>query len=399
MKRKTIIWIMVLVVLSFIFGFNIKASEARKNEAQFYRQLDKFANIANIVKNNYVKPVKDQRIFTGAIEGMLATLDPYSVYLPPKEAKQLNILTSGKFGGIGIEIGIKNNIITVVSPIEDSPAWKAGIKAGDKILEINGESTKGMTLWDVVKKLRGKPGTKVTIGILHPNTSNIIQIPLIRSIIHIDSVKYKILPGNIGYMRISVLLEDTAASVKSALEKFNSDKVKGLIIDLRNNPGGLLNSAVSISQLFLPSKKLIVYTKGRKPQYDNYFFSGNNQIWKGPIVILVNDGSASASEITTAALKDNLGNQCILVGTKTFGKGTVQDVIPIGKHGSELKLTIAYYYTPNGKKINHIGIEPDIIVKEPKNNIIGDIKNDVQLQKAYDEIQTMILAQKTPIGV
>ncbi|MCL5674544.1 MAG: S41 family peptidase [Candidatus Omnitrophica bacterium] len=397
MKRKTIIWIGVLVLLSFIFGFNIKASEARKNEAQFYRQLDKFASLANLVKQNYVKPVNDKKIFIGAIEGMLSTLDPYSVYLPPAEAKQLNILTSGKFGGVGIEITVKNNVVTVVSPIEDSPAWKAGIKAGDEILEINGRSTKGMTVWDVVKKLRGKKGTKVTIGILHPKTSKIIQIPLIRSTIQIKSVKSKILQGNVGYIRISVFQEDTAPSVKSALENFKTNNVKGLILDLRNNPGGLLTSAVDVSQLFLSPKKLIVYTKGRKPQYDNYFFSGKQQLWKGPVVILVNDGSASASEITTAALKDNLGNQCMLVGTKTFGKGTVQDVIPIGKHGSELKLTIAYYYTPDGKKINHIGIEPDIIVKEPKNSKMGNLQNDVQLQKAYDEVQTMMLTQKVPL--
>ncbi len=397
MKKKYIIFSAVLVLLSFIFGFNIRTSEAIKNEAQFYKQLDKFANIANFVKQNYVQPVNDKKLFLGAIEGMLSTLDPYSVYLTPNEAKQLDILTSGKLGGIGIEVTIKNGIVTVVSPIENSPAWKAGIKAGDEILEINGETTKGMSLWNVVKKLRGKKGTKVTIGILKPKTSKIIQIPLVRSIIQIKSVKYKILPGNIGYIRISIFQEDTASMVESALKSFNANKVKGVILDLRNNPGGLLTSAVDISQLFIPEKKLIVYTKGRKPQYDNYFFSTKRQLWEKPVVILVNNGSASASEITTAALKDNLGNQCILVGTKTFGKGTVQDVIPIGKKGFELKLTIAYYYTPDGKKINHIGIEPNIIVQEPKNSQMGDLKKDIQLRKAYDEIENIILAQKEPL--
>ncbi|HDD64619.1 MAG TPA: S41 family peptidase [Firmicutes bacterium] len=388
MKKKIIFGIISFIIFSFILGSDVSVSEGRKSEEKLCRQLDIFIDAIEIVKKHYVKPIDDKKLIYGALKGMLFSLDPYSAFLEPELRKELEIETKGEFEGVGMEITLKDGIITVVSPIENTPAWKAGIKPGDKIIEIDGKPTKGMTTFEAAKKLRGKKGTKVTIGIMRKNVSKLIKITLTRDVIKIKSVKKKVING-IGYLRIREFQEKTPDEVAKVLKEFNSKDVKGLILDLRNNPGGLLSSAIEVADLFLPPDKLIVYTKGRKPEQISYFYGRKKALWKKPVVILANKGSASASEIVIGALKDNL-KDVKLVGTKTFGKGSVQNVIRL-KDGSAIKLTIAYYYTPKHLCIEGKGIKPDVEVKLPEEKVIIPASNeDVQFKKALEEMKKLL---------
>ncbi len=266
MKRKILIWFVSFLFLSFLLGFNLEKSQARKNEEQLYRELERFVNVVNIVKREYVTPVDDKKLIYGALKGMLSSLDPYSAFLEPESAKELHMETSGEFEGVGMEITLKDGIITVVSPIQDSPAWNAGIKPGDKIIEIDSVSTKGMSTWEAAQKLRGKKGTSVTISILREHTTKIMKITLVRDVIKIKSVKSSILPDNIGYIRITNFQERTAGDLEVVLKEFLNQKIEGLILDLRNNPGGLLNSAIDVSEMFVPQRKVIVSIQGRRPE-------------------------------------------------------------------------------------------------------------------------------------
>ena len=298
----------------------------------------------------------------GAIKGMLNTLYPHTSFMPPEVYKEMQVDTKGEFGGLGIQIGIKDNMLTVIAPIEGTPADKAGIKAGDKIIKIDGKPTKDMTLIDAVGKLRGQKGTKVTITILREGVADPLDVVITREVIKIQSVRSKIVEGNIGYVRITQFQEQTGDDLKKALKKLESDKVQSLIIDLRNNPGGLLTMAVEVSEQFVESGKLIVFIKDRKGEKDEFISRITGPVKSYPMVVLVNEGSASASEIVAGALQD--WGKAIVVGTQTFGKGSVQTVIPLSD-GSGLRLTTAKYYTPKGKSIQSTGIIPDIVIKPP----------------------------------
>ncbi|MCM8786221.1 MAG: S41 family peptidase [Candidatus Omnitrophica bacterium] len=388
MKKKIILFILGFLFFTIVFGGDIKVQQKNKWEDNTYKNLELFIDALNIVKDNYVDTVENKKLIYGALKGMLMSLDPYSAFLEPELKKELQIETKGEFEGVGMEITLKDGIITVVSPIEDTPAWKAGIKEGDKIIEIDGKSTKGMTTMEAAQLLRGKRGTKVTISVLREGAENLIKITLERDVIKIKSVKSKIY-DEIGYIRLTGFQENTPDDLKKILKEFNEKNLKGLILDLRNNPGGLLNVAIEVSEFFLPPNKLIVYTQGRNKKDSTKFYSKYKPIWQKPVILLVNGGSASASEILFGALKDNYTN-FLSIGTKTFGKGSVQNVIPLSD-GSAIKLTIARYYTPKGICIEGQGILPDIEVKlEGEKPIIPTSEQDLQFKKALEEIKKMI---------
>src|SRR5262245_18033967 len=290
---------------------------------------------------------------------MLATLDPHSAYMTPEMYKEMQVETKGEFGGVGIQIGVKENRLAVIAPIEGTPAHRAGIKAGDFITKVNDESTKDLTLMDAVQKMRGPKGTKVNLTVQRDGTPELLQFTLVRDTIKIESVKAKTL-DNMGYIRLTQFQEATGRDLSKALKQFKEQKVQGTILDLRNNPGGLLTAAVEVSEQFLPSGKLVVYTKGRESKKDEWFAKGKDQMEDAPMIILVNEGSASASEIVAGALQD--WGRAVIVGTTSFGKGSVQTILPLGD-GSGLRLTTAKYYTPKGRSIQSTGITPDIVVK------------------------------------
>jgi len=388
MRKKLFLTVVGFFFLSIIFGSDVSISKEKIKEEETYKNIELFIDAMRIVEQDYVKEVKGKDLIYGALKGMMMSLDPYSAFLEPEIKKELQIETKGEFEGVGMEITLKDGIITVVSPIEDTPAWKAGVKAGDRIIKINGESTKGMTTLEAAQKLRGKKGTKVKISIMRENVPKLIEIEIIRDVIKIKSVKSKEF-GNIGYTRITEFQERTASDLKKVIEKFTKENKQGIIVDLRNNPGGLLTSAIEVSELFLPNGKLIVYTQGRRKEDKNVFRSRKSPVWKKPVVFLVNGGSASASEIVFGALKDNY-KEFSSVGEKTFGKGSVQNLIPL-PDGSALKLTIAHYYTPSGVCIEGKGIKPDYVVKLPENKqIIPVTKDDTQFQKAKEVLKKLI---------
>jgi carboxyl-terminal processing protease len=378
-----------------------------------------------MVKKHYVEDTKTKDLVYGAIRGMLNSLDPHSAFMPPDAFKEMQVETKGEFGGVGIQIGLKEKAITVISPIEDTPAFRAGIKAGDKIVKINGESTLDMTLQDAVSKMRGAPKTQVTISIGREGWDNPRDFTLMRDIIKIKSVKSKVLDGKIGYIKISQFQEMTASDLAAAVKNLDSEKVNSLVLDLRNNPGGLLNSAIDVSSQFLPKGKLVVYTKTRSGEKQEYMTEGDHSFSK-PMIVLVNQGSASASEIVAGALKD--WNRAAILGVQTFGKGSVQTVIPLSD-GAGLRLTTAKYYTPKGTSIQNTGIAPDIVVKlEAKNGakehpvlrekdlqhhlkneqseqkpeememapLEVDEKDDIQLQRAVDILKTWNVFKEIP---
>jgi carboxyl-terminal processing protease len=328
---------------------------------QDYESLELFTNILSIVKKNYVEEVDTKNLINGAVGGMLSSLDPHSAYLTPDNYKDLQMDTQGRFGGLGIEITIKNSVLTVVSPIEDTPAFKAGIKPGDMIFKIEDEFTKDMTLVDAVKKMRGAPGSKINISIKREGVPELIDFTLVRDTIRVQSVRSRVLDAGYAYIRLAQFQERSDRDVQRALEKLAAEKagLKGLVLDLRNNPGGLLTQAVRVSDLFLDSG-LIVYTEGRLEAQRQKYFAQKNGSWMDfPIVVLVNGGSASASEIVAGALQDH--KRAIVLGTKTFGKGSVQTILPLDD-SSALRLTTARYFTPKGRSIQAQGIVPDIIV-------------------------------------
>ncbi|MDA8168999.1 MAG: S41 family peptidase [Nitrospiraceae bacterium] len=362
--RKKKIWIAVLflsVVLSIalIDVWSYKDVSADED----YSELKVFTEVLSVVKNNYVENVSTKDLVYAAIKGMLNSLDPHSGFMAPDDYKEMQVDTKGEFGGLGIQIGMKDDILTVISPIEDTPAFKAGIKAGDKILKINGESTKGMQLFDAVKKMRGPKGTPVTLSIYREGFKEPRDFTVVRDVITIKSVKYKMLDkeDGIGYIKLTQFQEKSADEMAAALKDLHKQGLRSLILDLRNNPGGLLNSAVDISSQFLPAGKLVVYIKGRTGGKTEYRTFGQYPTYDTiPMIVLVNEGSASASEIVSGALKD--WQRAVILGTQTFGKGSVQTVIPLSD-GSGLRLTTARYYTPKGISIQNTGIKPDIEVK------------------------------------
>ncbi len=331
-----------------------------------YEELQTFANVLAIVQKNYVEPVTTKQLVQGAISGMLASLDPHSAYLTPELYKDLQVETRGSFGGLGLEITIKDGVLTVVSPIEDTPAYRAGLKPGDQIIKIDNNFTKDMTLTEAVKQMRGPKGTAVKLTLHREGVPQLFTVTLTRDVIRIQSVKFKTLQNGIGDLRITSFQENTDENVRRILAKLtkgDSGKIKGLVLDLRDNPGGLLNQAVRVASDFL-NGGMVVYTEGRTDsQQQKYFAQTHSKFAAYPMVVLVNSGSASASEIVAGALQDH--RRAVVVGTQTFGKGSVQTILPLDDR-SALRLTTARYFTPNGRSIQAVGITPDVIVEEPQ---------------------------------
>ena len=427
MKGKKIGLVVMLIVLTAVLGISAGRMSATSVSAagEGYEELKTFTEVLSMVKKYYVEEVKTKDLVYSAIKGMLGSLDPHSSFMPPEAYKEMQVETKGEFGGLGIQIGMKDKALTVIAPIEDTPAFKAGIKAGDKIVKINKESTQDMTLQDAVSKMRGAPKTSVTISILREGWEEPKDFTIVRDIIKIKSVKSKILEDKIGYIKLSQFQEMTSSDLASAVKKMEDGKVNSLVLDLRNNPGGLLNSAIDVTSRFLPKGKLVVYTKTRAGEKSEFFTDGESYFSK-PMIVLVNQGSASASEIVAGALKD--WNRAVVLGTQTFGKGSVQTVIPLSD-GAGLRLTTAKYYTPKGTSIQNTGITPDIVMKlEAKNGakehpvlrekdlarhlkneqtdmkpedvemapLEVDEKDDVQLQRAVDILKTWNIFKDIP---
>ncbi|HON39243.1 MAG TPA: S41 family peptidase [Deltaproteobacteria bacterium] len=324
-----------------------------------YPQLEKFTDCLGIIENSYVEEVSPEKLIEGAIKGMVSVLDPHSAYLTKEGYKEMQISTTGSFGGLGIEIGVRDDVLTVITPIEGTPAFHAGVLPGDRIIKIDGKPTADLSLEDAVKLLRGPKGTQVVITIMRDKQEKPIDLTITRAMIHIESVKAEMLEPGYGYIKVRNFQVDTADDIRSALEEMGP--LKGLILDLRYNPGGLLDQAVSVSDLFLESG-MIVYTDGRRPEEKTEYRARKEGTFEGfPMIVLINGGSASAAEIVSGALQDN--KRAIVVGVKSFGKASVQSIRPLSD-GSALKLTVARYYTPSGRSIQATGIEPDIRVEQ-----------------------------------
>ena len=349
-----------LLIGSILF-FNGNAVVVKAGTGESYRSLELLTEVLRQIEKNYVEPQDDQKLVQGAIKGMVQSLDPHSSFLSKDEHQDLLSETKGSFSGIGIEITVRDNVLTVVSPIEGSPANKAGIQAGDKIIKIDGKVAADMTLPEAVKSIRGEKGTKVTLTVMREGAEKPLEFTVIRDVIPIRSVRSTVLSPKIAYVRISNFQSKTTNDLSAELEKLeNGRKLEGLILDLRNNPGGLLSQAIDVSDLFLDSG-VIVSTKGRESSQDMKASAHKKKTDRTyPIIVLVNGGSASAAEIVAGALQDN--KRALILGTKTFGKGSVQTIIPLSD-GSGLRLTTAMYYTPSGRSIQANGIVPDVEVK------------------------------------
>ena len=357
----------------------MRRAQALSNDT--YQELDTFASVLAIVQKNYVEPVSTKRLIDGAISGMLASLDPHSAYLTPDLYRDLEVETRGSFGGLGIEITIKNGALTVVAPIEDTPAFRAGLKAGDQIIKIDDDFTKDMSLTEAVKRMRGPKGSKIKLTLHRTGVPELFTVTLARDVIKIQSVKSKMLPEGYGYIRVTTFQENTGEGVEKAIDEFEAKehgKLKGIVFDLRDNPGGLLNQAVKVSDDFLDGG-LIVYTQGREEnQQQKYFSHKKKDFTDYPMVVIVNGGSASASEIVAGALQDQ--KRAVILGTQTFGKGSVQTILPLDDH-SALRLTTARYYTPTGRSIQAVGITPDVDVEPPKETLASLEQNGAELDE------------------
>lgn len=374
------------LIAGILVSLNFSASAGKEEalSALPIEELRSFADVYNAIKQGYVEPVEDKKLITHAISGMLANLDPHSAYLDADSFKDLQVSTQGEFGGLGIEVGMEDGFVKVVSPIEDTPAFRAGLKPGDLIIKLDDTPVKGLTLNDAVKKMRGKPKTQIRLTIVRKGETKPFEVTLTREKIKVASVKSKLLEGGYGYLRVTQFQEETAPDVVKHLEKLakadkdaKGDGIKGLVLDLRNDPGGLLNGAVGVSAAFLPPKTLVTSTDGRTEDAKRRYTASPEDYQRGykddfmknlppyarttPIVVLVNGGSASASEIVAGALQDH--KRALIVGTQSFGKGSVQTILPLN-NGTAIKLTTARYFTPNGRSIQAKGIVPDIIVEE-----------------------------------
>lgn len=360
-KRNINLWLIIAIAAVFMtIGFGFYHDILAKGE-ETYKGLKLFSDVIELVEKNYVDPVDSKELIEEAIQGMVHGLDPHSSLLPPDDFKELQLDTKGEFTGIGVSITMRNSFVTVIAPIEGTPAYKAGIKAGDKIVKVDGKPTK--KLRQAVKMIRGPKGTEVVLTIIRGEVKNPMNIKLIRDVIPVESIRAIVLKPGYGYIWITNFRDNTAEDTVTKLEQFESGEVplKGLIIDLRDNPGGLLNQAIKVSDIFLEKGK-ILSIKGRLEKNTQIFKAMPNSTKRSyPMIVLINGGSASASEIVAGALQDQ--KRALILGTTSFGKGSVQTVEPL-REGYGLKLTIARYYTPSGRSIQAKGIEPDIIVKK-----------------------------------
>jgi carboxyl-terminal processing protease len=368
MRAKLKFSVVVLIIGVFFLGVLVGAQEkkpARSSDSkEIYEYLKTFSDVIDIVKKNYVDTTQDKELVYAAIKGMLESLDPHSSFMTPEMYKEMQTETKGEFGGIGIEITIKDGFPTVITAIEDTPAFKAGMKSADQIIRIDGKPTKGMSLVDVVKLIRGQKGKPVVLTVVREGFTAPKDFSIVRDIIVVKSVKHRMLDDDYGYVRITQFQEKTSRDLDAALKELRKSEkgkpLKGLVVDLRNDPGGLLDQAVDVSDKFM-SDGLITYIEGRKADQKMKFFAKKkDDDYTGPLVVLVNEGSASGSEIVAGALQDS--KRAIIVGTKTFGKGSVQTIIPLGD-GSAVRLTTAKYFTPKGRSIQAEGIQPDIVVE------------------------------------
>lgn len=386
-KRIIIVFILVMAVTGVI-SLAASGPEGKRQKDEFFRQVSLFSDTLAIIHSEYVDEVNPRDLIYGALEGMLSSLDAHSHFMDPDTYNELRIDSEGKFGGVGLEITMRNGLPTVVTPMEDSPAWKAGAKANDIIVKINEESTRDMSLTDAVKRLRGKPGEAVVITVLRESEKKVLELKLVRDVIKIKDIKEaRVLDDGIGYVRIAEFGENTAKDLDATMQKLGKEGMNALILDLRNNPGGLLEAAVKVAERFIEKGKLVVYTKGRKDSQNLEFFSrADRPVTDMPLVVLINEGSASGSEIVAGCLQDY--KRAVIVGMKSFGKGVVQTVIPLGD-GSAVSLTTCKYFTPAGKEIQGKGVVPDVvaeaIVLEPKPDSLSEDRKQDDILKSVDQ--------------
>ena len=401
MKRRW--WVAALLVGAGLCLGRAVNLEARREAAdandELYKELELFEHALSIVRSDYVEEPDSKQLMYGALKGMLATLDPYSQFLDPDSYNELRVETEGEFGGLGIEITIKDDLLTIISPIDDTPAYRAGLKPGDRIVKIDGEITRGITLLEAVKKLRGEPRTPVVLTILREGDNELKDVSVTRDIIKIESVRdAKILEEHVGYIRVSDFREGTSRDLTDALARLKDEGMHGLIVDVRNNPGGLLDVAVTVTELFLRRDEVVVSTKGRlRNQNLEYRARRDGTVNGQPVVVLINEGSASASEIFAGAIQDH--KRGILIGEKSHGKGSVQTVFPM-KDGSALRLTTSKWFTPSGRPIHDTGITPDVVVPfeappEPKED--GGQKAEDVFEKVNREDGETPEAPKAPL--
>jgi len=391
-KLRSIGLMLVGAVAGVLISLNFQAIADRATRSPLpIEELRAFTEVFGAIKTNYVEPVEDKKLITEAINGMLTGLDPHSAYLDAEAFKELQVGTQGQFGGLGIEVGMEDGFVKVISPIEDTPAYRAGVKPNDLIIKLDETPVKGMTLNDAVKRMRGKPNTQITLTISRKGESAPLVVTLTRAVIRVQSVKSKVIEPGYAWVRVSQFQEATADHLVKHLDSmFKQGAVKGLVLDLRNDPGGLLHGAVAISAAFLPTKSLVVSTDGRAEDARKKFLaSPEDYARRGddvlrnlpaaaktvPMVVLVNGGSASASEIVAGALQDH--KRAKVIGTQTFGKGSVQTIMQLVNHTS-IKLTTARYYTPGGRSIQALGITPDIIVEDPSDTATRVREADLQ---------------------
>jgi carboxyl-terminal processing protease len=369
--------ILAVILAGSLLLLMLSRDRTVRAETDAYEELKVFTEVLSTLQKHYVEPVDMKALSRGAIKGMLNTLDAHSSFMPPEIYKEMQVDTKGEFGGLGIQIGIKGGRLVVIAPIEGTPADKAGIKAGDAIVKVDDYTfTKESSLMEAVGKMRGPEGTSVTLTVQREQAT--LSFKLVREIIHIQSVKSKLLEAGIGYVRLTQFQEQTAADMLTALSKLREENIHSLILDLRNNPGGLLTSAVDVSEAFLPQGQMIVSIRGRDTKQDEYRSKSSGVSKDIPMIVLVNEGSASASEIVSGALQD--WGRAVVVGMPTFGKGSVQTILPLSD-GSALRLTTAKYYTPKGRSIQNTGIEPDILVKSAETKEAKTILREKDLER------------------
>ncbi len=392
------------------------AGEKVNQNTELYKKIELFSDAITIIQSDYIDKVEPKELVYGALKGMLSSLDEYSQFMDPESVKEMQIETRGQFGGLGIAIGIRDGILTVIAPLDGTPAEKAGLKAGDRIVKINGHLTRDINLMDAVKKLRGKPKTKVDLTILREDEKKLLDFTIQRSIIKLKSIKMaKMLDSEIGYIKLVEFQSNTSGELDRKLSALTKKGMKALILDLRNNPGGLLGTACEVSDKFLANGKIIVSLKSRVPKQNKIYRShGKRKFLDFPVVILVNKGSASASEIVAGALQDN--QRGIILGTKTFGKGSVQTIIML-KDGSAARITTATYFTPNGRCIRETGIVPDVKVElrkekemPEKEDVFEKIEGkkeekeepavyDNQIQAAVDSLRGILIYKKRDLDL
>ncbi|MBU1037460.1 MAG: S41 family peptidase [Candidatus Omnitrophica bacterium] len=402
MIRKYLLLPVVLGTILFtapgaMIGLEKSAAEKPESPEKLYNQVELFADAVSIIRNEYVDAVDSKKLIYGAMQGMLGSLDDYSQFMDPDEYNEIRVETKGEFGGIGVEISLKDGILTVITPMVGTPAYLGGVRAGDKIVKIDGKVTKNITLNDAVKQMRGKPGTIVTLTIWREGLPNILDIPIKRDMIKINSVKRAdIIADKIGYIKLIEFQENTPRDLDAAIKKLKASGMKSLILDLRNNPGGLLDGAIDVSERFLAKDELIVSIRSRTQDRDVLFkSSGKTAHTDFPLILIVNEGSASASEIVAGAIKDN--KRGIVLGMKTYGKASVQTVIPL-KDGSALRFTTAYYLTPSGKLIKDDGIVPDVIIERMESAAKGKDKGP-DIFEGLEEAEPRTVPPTGRIGV